>query len=81
MTTITISGEIYFKWQQYPPKKVATLFLLCVDIVNRKRSDWTYEKQTLHYFKNKMILNKIETLLQNEYRTSTEECKFGNVHM
>ena len=30
---MTISGEICFKWQQYPPKKVATLFLLFVDIV------------------------------------------------
>ena len=33
-------------------------------------------KKTLHCFKNKMKLNETETLLQNEYRTSTEECKF-----
>ena len=38
-------------------------------------------EKTLHYFKNKMIFNETETLLQNEYRPSTEDCKFGNVHM
>ena len=28
-----------------------------------------------------MKFNETETLFQNEYRTSTEEYKFGNVHL
>ena len=61
VTTITISGEICFKWQQYPPKKLQP-YLYCVDIVNWKISDRT--PPNYHYHRRHKKAEKNFTLFQ-----------------
>ena len=56
-------------------EKSCNHILICVYIVNWKRSDWTYMEKKLY------IIPKFNETQRSEYHTTTEECKFGNVHM